>query len=98
MGGVGGQFERFSAQTGGNQNFDDLVKSPNRRHPGETRGPDIVPAEVGNHSRKPGFPFSRETLDSGFRRNDKFYGISTYYEFINLKSSSANSSHWMTFF
>jgi hypothetical protein len=24
-------------------------------------------------------------LDSGFRRNDKFYGISAFYEFINLE-------------
>jgi len=62
--------------------IDDLVKSLLNRPPGESRGPDIVPAEAGNHKRKSGFPFSRETLDSGFRRNDEFYGIATFYEFI----------------
>ncbi len=27
--------------------------------------------------------FARASLDSGFRRNDEFYGISTFYEIIN---------------
>jgi hypothetical protein len=56
-------------------NFDDLVKSPLKRHPGESRGPE--------HIKK---------LDSGFRRNDKFYGISTFYEFINFIRSPAEST------
>jgi hypothetical protein len=30
-------------------NPDDLVKSLLDRHPGESRGPDVVPAEAGNH-------------------------------------------------
>jgi len=29
--------------------IDGLVKSLLGRHPGESRGPDIVPAEAGNH-------------------------------------------------
>ena len=29
-------------------NRDDPVKSPKKRHPGESRGPDIVPTKVGN--------------------------------------------------
>ncbi len=45
------------------------------RHPGESRGPEIYES---------GFLFLQETLDSGFRRNDEFYGISTFYEFINF--------------
>jgi len=28
--------------------------------------------------------FSPGTLDSGFRRNDEFYGIATFYEIIKL--------------
>ena len=30
-------------------NIDDLVKSLFKRHPGESRGPDVVPTKVGNH-------------------------------------------------
>jgi hypothetical protein len=30
-------------------NPDDLVKSLLERHPGESRGPDVVPTKVGNH-------------------------------------------------
>ena len=45
---------------------DDLVKSLLGRHPGESRGPEIYES---------GFLFSQETLDSGLRRNDEFYGI-----------------------
>jgi hypothetical protein len=56
-------------------NFDDLVKSRLKRHPGESRGPE--------HIKK---------LDSGFRRNDKFYGISTFYEFINFIRSPSEST------
>jgi len=48
------------------------------RHPGESRGPEIYES---------GFLFSQETLDSGFRRNDEFYGISTFYEFIKSDPS-----------
>jgi len=33
-----------------------------------------------------GFLFSQETLDSGFRRNDEFYRISTFYEIIKFSS------------
>jgi len=29
-------------------------------------------------------------LDSGFRRNDEFYGISTFYELINVVLFSLN--------
>ena len=29
--------------------FDDLAKSLLKRHPGESRGPDLVPTKVGNH-------------------------------------------------
>jgi len=53
--------------------IDGLAKSLLDRHPGESRGPEIYES---------GFLFSQETLDSGFRRNDEFYGILTFYEFI----------------
>jgi hypothetical protein len=36
-------------KTIGFSNIDDLVKSLLERHPGESRGPGIVPAEAGNH-------------------------------------------------
>src|SRR4030042_3920093 len=63
-----------SLQESGNLPYiDDLVKSLLGRHPGESRGPEIYES---------GFLFSQESLDSGFRRNDEFYGISTFYEFI----------------
>ena len=53
---------------------DEIVKSLLVRHPGESRGPDALPAKAGNHKYM--------NLDSGFRRNDEFYGISTFYELI----------------
>jgi hypothetical protein len=31
------------------QGFDDFAKSLFKRHPGESRGPDVVPTKVGNH-------------------------------------------------
>jgi hypothetical protein len=48
--------------------FDDLVKSLLERHPGESRGPDVVPTKVGNHLKdwipvftgNPGFRLSPE--------------------------------------
>jgi hypothetical protein len=33
---------------------------------------------------KTGSRFSPGTLDSGFRRNDEIYGLSAFYEFINI--------------
>jgi hypothetical protein len=36
---------------------------------------------------KTGSRFSPGTLDSGFRRNDEFYGISTLYEIITFEIS-----------
>jgi hypothetical protein len=47
---------------------DDLVKSLLERHPGESRGPDVVPTKVGNHlidwipvfTGNPGFRLSPE--------------------------------------
>jgi hypothetical protein len=44
--------------------FDELVKSLLKRHPGESRGPDVVPTKVGNHLKDwiPVF-----TGDPGFR-------------------------------
>jgi hypothetical protein len=48
--------------------LDDLVKSQMSRHPGESRGPDVVPTEVGSHLKdwipvftgNPGFRLSPE--------------------------------------
>ncbi|MCX5914281.1 MAG: hypothetical protein NTV04_20395 [Deltaproteobacteria bacterium] len=48
--------------------LDDLVKSLLERHPGESRGPDVVPTKVGNHlidwipvfTGNPGFRLSPE--------------------------------------
>ena len=60
-------------------NDDGLVKSLLRRHPGESRGPDVVPAKAGNHIKNripvftgnPGFRRLPRTR-SGVRRNDEF--------------------------
>jgi hypothetical protein len=35
---------------------------------------------------KTGSRFSPGTLDSGLRRNDEFFGISTFYEIISIRS------------
>jgi hypothetical protein len=48
--------------------LDDLVKNLLGRHPGESRGPGVVPTRVGNHFKdwipvftgNPGFPLSPE--------------------------------------
>ncbi len=53
------------------------------RHSGENRSPDIY-----NHLKR---------LDSGFRRNDKKWCFSTFYEFINLKGSKKLTSLWAIF-
>ena len=71
--------------------IDDLVKSLFERHPGESRGPDVVPTKVGNHIKdwipvftgNPGFRRLPRTR-SGVRRNDEFYGIATFYETIKF--------------
>ncbi len=47
--------------------LDDPAKSLVKRHPGESRGPELL-----------------EKMDSGFRRNDEFYGISTFYKISNF--------------
>ena len=57
--------------------IDESVKSLLGRHPGESRGPEIYES---------GFLFSQETLDSGFRRNDVFYGILNFYEIIIIEA------------
>ena len=44
-------------------NIDELVKSHCLRHPGENRGPDVVPAKAGNHEQMTGFR-------PGFHRGD----------------------------
>jgi len=54
--------------------MDGLVKSLLKRHPGEPRIRSRAGAGVQNMLKE---------LDSGFRRNDEFYGISTFYEIIN---------------
>ena len=56
--------------------FDDLVKSLLKRHPGEPRIKSGAGAGVQNILKQ---------LDSGFRRNDEFYGIATFCEFIKIK-------------
>ena len=62
--------------------LDGLVKSLLKRHPGEPRIMSGAGAGVQKLSpRKRGT--IKENLDSGFRRNDEFYGISTFYEIIN---------------
>jgi hypothetical protein len=38
--------------------YDKFVKSQQDRHPRESGGPDTVPAETGNQTIEPGFPFS----------------------------------------
>ena len=58
-------------------NKDDFVKSLLGRHPGESRGPDGVPAKAGNQKYM--------NLDSGFRRNDEKPHFHTFYENINKK-------------
>jgi hypothetical protein len=57
--------------------FDDLVKSLLERHPGESRGPEHL--EITGFRRLP-------RTRSGVRRNDEFYGIATFYEFIKFGS------------
>jgi len=61
------------------------------RQPGEPRIMSGAGAGVQTSSRrksgtisKTGSRFSPGTLDSGFRRNDEFDEISTFYDFINL--------------
>ena len=53
--------------------LDRLVKSLLGRHPGESRGPERL--EITGFRRLP-------RTRSGVRRNDEFYGISTFYEII----------------
>ena len=68
---------------------EDSVKSLLKRHPGEPRIRSGAGAGVQTSSRrksgtisKTGSRFSPGTLDSGFRRNDEFYRIPTFYELI----------------
>ncbi|KPK91965.1 MAG: hypothetical protein AMJ94_06145 [Deltaproteobacteria bacterium SM23_61] len=62
------------------------------RHPGESRGPDVVPTNPGSSAgqatgtiSKTGSRFPPGTLDSGFRRNDGFNQISAFSEFISAR-------------
>ena len=55
-------------------NNNGLVKSLLDRHPGESRGPEHL--ELTGFRRQP-------RTRSGVRRNDQFYGILTFYEFID---------------
>ncbi len=54
---------------------EDSVKSLLKRHPGEPRIRSGAGAGVQTSSRR-----KSGTLDCVFRRNDEFYGISTFYE------------------
>jgi hypothetical protein len=55
--------------------IDELLKSLLKRHPGEPRIRSGAGAGVQNFLKK---------LDSGFRRHDEFYGISTFFEIIEI--------------
>ena len=56
------------------QIIDGFAKS---RHSGENRSPETL-------------QLIEKKLDSGFRRNDKKWCFSTFYEFINIQSSIFN--------
>ena len=47
---------------------DEIIKS---RHSGENRSPDVVLAKSEPEKYESGFLSPQETLDSGFRRNDR---------------------------
>jgi hypothetical protein len=70
-------------------NFGDLLRSLLDRHPGEPlimsgvgTGGQMSPRRKAGTISKTGSRFSPGTLDSGFGRNDKFYGNSPFCEFI----------------